>query len=317
MPAFSFEIFDAKDLILLFLGATLGYIFSLIASKQTEKRKDLVLEILGRQIVAESGKSCPFKIIDRAGNTLDNIYFVVARIWNRGRDTVRGDEISPSAPLTIEVNESARVIGEPEIVRPHSQMEFSITSPHQNKFVFSFDCLNHDEWVQVGFYITGDPRASIKGAGRIFGQHSDFEVTTDDSKASFYERLTASIAFLIVVSSPFALIGALWWTYEYYSITDIFFNPDSLPKSLMFLLSLGMMVISAASMYYLSLWIKRKNNPKGYPIREDFEPTQRQSLRAFFLTALHGKRYEVSTSVHDYGEIKTRSKGQSSSKNRD
>lgn len=296
---------ETKDLVVLGLGAMIGYILSLIAAKQTEKKKDLVLEVLGRQIVIERVSDCPFLVVDRSGSTLDNVYFFVVRVWNRGRETIRGDEISPTAPLTIEVSEEAQVIGDPLINRPHKDMQFSISATSQNKFIFSFDCLNQDEWVQVGFYITGSPRAVIKGSGRIFGQHLDFDVTTDDSRASIYERLTASIAVLMIVGSPFALAGSLWWAYAYYSITEIFNNPDDLPKILMALFCLGTMFPTLAAIYFVSLWFKRKKNPKGYPIREDFEPTQRQSLRAIFLTALRGRRYEVSTSAHDYGEIIT------------
>lgn len=238
---------------------------------------------------------------------LDNVYFFVVRVWNRGRETVRGDEISPTAPLTIEVGEEAKVIGEPQVMKPHSEMEFSIATLDQNKFRISFDCLNQDEWVQVGFYMTGNPRTTIKGAGRVFGQHSEFEVTTDDSRASVFERLTALFAVLMIVSSPFALLGAVWWAYTDYAVSDLFYNTDKIPKSLMMMFCLGTIFPLIAAFYFSSLWFKRKKNPKGYPIREDFEPTQRQSLRAFYLTALRGKRYEVSTSVHDYGEIKTRS----------
>lgn len=298
---------EVKDIILLALGALLGYLLSLIAAKQTEKRKDLVLEVLGRQIVAESTDTCPFLITDQAGMKLDNVYFFVVRVWNRGREAVRGDEISLTAPLSIEVSEEASVIGEPQIMKPHPDMEFSITSLHQNKYRISFDCLNHDEWVQVGFYMTGNPRATIRGAGRVFGQHSEFDITTDDSRTGWFERLTYILAVLMIVSSPFALLGALRWAYTDYSISDLFVNPDKLPKLLVMMFGLGATFLVVTVCYFSALWLKRKKNPKGYPIREDFEPTQRESLRAFYLTALHGKRYEVSTSVHDYGEIRTRS----------
>ncbi|MBC8996307.1 hypothetical protein IAI51_07160 [Pseudomonas sp. N40(2020)] len=302
-----FGLLEAKDLILLALGALVGYLLSLIATKQTEKKKDLVLEVLGRHIVAESTDTCPFLITDLAGMKLDNVYYFVVRVWNRGREAVRGDEISRTAPLSIEVSEDANVIGEPQIMKPHPEMEFSITSLHQNKFSISFDCLNHDEWVEVGFYMTGNPRATISGAGRVFGQHSEFDVTTDDSRTGWLERLSYLLVVLMIVSSPFALPWALWWAYTEYTISDLLFNTDKLPKFLMTLFCLGIIVPTITAYYFSSLWFKRKNNPKGYPIREDFEPTQRESLRAFYLTALRGKRYEVSASVHDYGEIKTRS----------
>ncbi len=303
----SLTLLDTKDLILLGLGGVIGYLICLIAAKQTEKKKDLVLEVLGRQIVAEATEHCPFRIFDLAGEPLDNVYFIVVRVWNRGREAVRGDEISPSAPITIDLGEDMKVIGLPHITKPHEAMDFSIKSVGQNKYKIGFDCLNQDEWVQIGFYTAGNPRAVIKGTGRVFGQHSDFTLTTDDSKATFYERLTALITFVMIVSSPFCLFYALWWIHEDYALAEVILHPDKLPKTLSAMLYLGIFIPAISGFYFFSLWLKRKRNPKGYPIREDFEPTQSQSLKAFYLTALHGKRYEVSTSVHDYGEVTLRS----------
>ncbi|OCX25505.1 hypothetical protein [Pseudomonas graminis] len=299
----AFDLLETKDFILLILGAVSGYVISLIVARQTEKKKDLVLEVLGRQIVVERSNHCPFLITDQDGIQLDNIYFFVVRIWNRGREAVRGDEISTDAPLMIEVGEEARVLGDPHILKPHLAMRFSIASPEPNKFVFSFDCLNQDEWVQLGFYIAGDPRAVIKGSGRVFGQHLDFDITTDDSRIGLVARLVALTAFVLIAGSPFALAGSLWWAYNDYTIADIFFNPEQLPRMLMALFFTGAMTHSIAAFYFASIWFKRIKNPKGYPIREDFEPNQRQSLQAIFLTALRGRRHETSTSLHNYGEI--------------
>ncbi|MBV4540114.1 hypothetical protein [Pseudomonas vlassakiae] len=299
----AFDLLETKDFILLILGAALGYIISLIVARQTEKKKDLVLEVLGRQIVVERSVHCPFRISDQNGAQIDNVYFFVVRVWNRGREAVRGDEISPDAPLTIEVGEEARVLADPQILKPHDAMRFSIESPDPNRFRISFDCLNQDEWVQLGFYITGDPRAIIKGSGRVFGQHLDFDITTDDSRIGMLERLVALTVFALIAGSPFALAGSLWWAYKAYSISDIFYHPEQLPRTLMALFGVGAVTHSLAAYYFASLWFKRIRNPKGYPIREDFEPNQRQSLQAIFLTALRGRRHEASASLHNYGEI--------------
>jgi len=303
----SITLLETKDLLLLGLGGVLGYLLSLIAAKQTEKKKDLVLEVLGRQIVAEATGHCPFRIVDLAGEPLDNVYFIVVRVWNRGREAVRGDEISPNAPITVDLGDDIKVIGSPLVTKPHHAMDFSIQHLDQSKYKIGFDCLNQDEWVQIGFYTAGNPRAVIKGSGRVFGQDSDFALTTDDSKATFYERITALIAFLMIVSSPICLILASWWIYKDYTLSEVFLSPEKLPKALYAMIYLGIFIPVISGFYFFSLWLKRKRNPKGYPIREDFEPTQSQSLKAFYLTALHGKRYEVSTSVHDYGEITMRS----------
>lgn len=302
---------ESKDLILLGAGGVLGYLPSLLVAKQTEKKKNLILEVVGREIVVERTPDCPFSITASSGEQLDSVYFFVTRVWNKGSEVVRGDEISQAAPLTIEIGDSVRLLGEPQVIKPHAEMEFCITEVTKNKFTISFDCLNQDEWVQIGFFVTGDPRAPIKGSGRVFGQHLEFDITTDDSKAHWGERLMSLLAFLLVVTSPITLGSAIWWAYKDYQLIDLVSNQENLPRLLQIMFAQGIFVPVLSALYFGSLWLKRKANPKGYPIREDFEPSQWQSLRAFLLTALTGKRYQVSTSVYDYGEIKPRASGRS------
>lgn len=306
---------DTKDMILLGAGVVLGYFASLIVAKQTEKRKNLVLEVVGREIVVEQTPDCPFSITDTTGEILESVYLFVTRVWNKGTEAVRGDEISPIAPLGIEIAASARVLGKPQVMKPNNDMEFSVAAIESNKFVVTFDCLNPDEWVQVGFFVTGDPRAPIKGGGRVFGQHTQFDVTTDDSRAPWSERLNSLVAFLLIVLSPFSLATAIWWAYTEYDVIDLVAGQDKLPRLLQSLFAFGIFVPVIAMVYFGSIWLKRKTNPKGYPIREDFEPSQWQALRAFFLTAITGRKYQVSTSVYDYGEIKPRASGRAKKSN--
>lgn len=295
---------DTKEMILLSAGGVFGYLASLLVAKQTERNKNLVLEVVGREIVAEKVESCPFSIVTANGEQIDNVYLIVARVWNKGGIQVQGNEISPNAPLNIVISKSAKVLGDPVVIKPHREMEFNINEIEPNKYEISFDCLNPDEWVQVGFFITGDPRTPIKGTGRIFGQHVQFDITTDDSRATWYERITSLLAFLLIVSSPFSLAGAVWWAYTDYQLTDLVRNQEKLPELLKGMFAQGILVPMLAAFYFGSIWIKRKVNPKSYPIREDFQPTQWQSLKAFLLTAITGKSYQVSNSAYDYGEIK-------------
>lgn len=306
---------DTKDMILLGAGVVLGYLANLVVAKQTEKRKNLVLEVVGREIVVERTPDFPFSITSASGEALDSIYFLVTRVWNKGTDAVRGNEVSPTTPLSIEIAASARLLGEPQVMKPHDDMEFAVAAIGANKFAVTFDCLNPDEWVQVGFFVTGDPRAPIKGSGRVFGQHAQFDLTTDDSRAPWSERLNSLIAFLLIVTSPFSLAIAVWWAYADYRVIDLVVDTEKLPRFLQMLFAFGILVPALAAVYFGSIWLKRRANPKGYPIREDFEPSQWQALRAFLLTAITGKRYQVSTSVYDYGEIKPRASGRTSQSN--
>lgn len=297
---------EAKDWALLGAGGVIGYLTSLAVAKQTERKKDLVLEVVGRTIVVERLPNCPFTVISASGEELENVYYLSTRVWNRGTDPVRGGEISTSAPISIEIEASATLLGVPQVMKPREDMEFSIAPSGPNRFTIAFDCLNHDEWVEVGFFFTGNARPIVKGSGRIFGQNAEFDITTDDSRATLGERITSLLAFLLVVSSPFALIGSLWWAHVSYNVVELVSSPEKLPHLLVAMFGLGIVVPSFAAFYFGSIWVKRRANPKGYPIREDFDPSQWASLKSFIMTAATGKRYQVSASIYDYGEIKPR-----------
>lgn len=294
---------ELKDYILLIIGFVLGYLSSYIVAKQTEKKKNLVLEVVNREIVVEKTEQCPFIIRDYDGNTIENIYLLSTRVWNKGNDRILGSEISMKFPLTITIDKSAKLMGSPQVIKPSREMDFSIKAVNTNTFVISFDCLNPDEWIQLGFFVTGNPRATIKASGRVFGQKTEFDITTDDSRASWSERILSLLVFVIVIASPFLLVGSLYWFFSEYTIKDLFINDKEFPPLLNIMFGFGVIVPLVATFYFGLQWLKRRAHPKGYPIPEDFEPSQIESLRAFLLTAITGRRYRKSMSVYDYGEM--------------
>jgi hypothetical protein len=58
-----------------------------------------------------------------------------------------------------------------------------------------------------------------------------------------------------------------------------------------------------AAIHYLTNWLKRKRNPKTYPLDQDYKPSEAQNIGAMWGTALSGKRYRVSSSIHSRGKI--------------
>jgi hypothetical protein len=51
-----------KDIVLLIIGSILSYFVGLIVAAQTDKRRNLIVELLRREIIFEQGNYYPFKI---------------------------------------------------------------------------------------------------------------------------------------------------------------------------------------------------------------------------------------------------------------
>src|SRR5712691_5393786 len=107
----------------------------------------------------------------------------------------------------------------------------------------------------------------------------------------------------LVITSPIALITGLIFLFKDYSISTLFSNPDSLPWYIKSSLGLGIMVTMMSAIHYLGNWLERKRNPKTYPLDQDYKPSEAQNIGAMWGTALSGKRYGVSSSIHSRGEI--------------
>lgn len=113
-------------------------------------------------------------------------------------------------------------------------------------------------WVNLTFFVTGDPRASICGSGRVYGQDAHFDVSTDDSKAPWRERLVSLLCFAIVVFSPVALCIALFWIFHSYSLWAYFADFNKFPRLLNFLTFWGILV---PLMYLTYVFSRPYGNP--------------------------------------------------------
>jgi hypothetical protein len=291
-----------KDWVFLGFGGVIGYIVNIVAAKQAEKRKILVLEVMDRGICVETTPDMPFSIIDSSGNKIQDVYFLHTRVWNKGTDAIFRGDLSEQYPLTVWIEESARILGEPQIIKPNSMMTFEVSETSPNRFECTFDCLNPGEWVLIGFFVTGEPRAAIFTSGRVHGQNAQLQIKTDDSIAHWPERIESLFFVLIVALSPLALIGALTWLYESHKLTTFFVQNEKRPILLNLLLGWGTMFPLLYTMSFGINWLKRKRGPKGFPVPSDL-PTYNTPLRVSLLTAIKGVRYVQSASFHDYGEI--------------
>jgi hypothetical protein len=186
-------------------------------------------------------------------------------------------------------------------------MTFEIKETAPNRFKCTFDCLNPGEWVAINFFTTGEPVPAIFTSGRLHGQNAQFQSKTDDSILSWPERVGSLLFGLYFALSPVALASALVWAYGGHHLVQLFSGSEKLPSLLNGLFLWGVTVPILHAMYRGLNWLKRRRNPKGYPIAADFG-VGNAPLRFFFIEAIKGVRFGQSDSLHSYGKIRPYSK---------
>ena len=295
--------FSVRDLSLLLLGAILSYLVGLIVADQTDKKKNLLLKLVEKAIILEEGTYCPFTIQDdETKEILDNCYGLIIRLWNEGKIEILSSDISETNPLKISIDSSARVIGNPRGCSSEN-IVFSVEKDEENCYLIDFDCINPQEWIEIIFYITGDPLAKINATGRIYGQEAEFNFINNDGKATTYERITHLIAALFITSNFPLLIIGLFWLFSQYSLNQFIYDFNSLPNLLEMILLLGIGGTTVILFAYLVSWFKRKQTPKGYILEEDYFPNPFQTIKIWWAIALTGKYYKVSNSAYSFGKI--------------
>ncbi|MDO6545763.1 hypothetical protein [Pseudoalteromonas carrageenovora] len=292
-----------KDIILLLIGGVIGYLVNILVAMQMDKKRGLILQTTGRRIIVESASSCPFVVNDLDGNKLDNVYLINIRLWNKGKHHVERKDISADHPLKISFDKNAEILGEPVIFRGSDKIGLNIHKAEGNNYRVDFECVNPQEWSELGFFVKETPDVKVSASGRIYGQANDFNLSIDDSRTSLFERITLGLLLLFICLSPFALVWGVWWLIDEYSFAVLMKDPDSIPENLQRLLAYGIIVPMLAIMGYSQIWLKRRGNPKTYPIDEDYRPDEVKNIGALWGTALSGKNYRVSNSSRNQGEI--------------
>lgn len=312
-----FEVITYNDVLIAALGAVaslpVGYVAGLLVAKQTEKRKDLVLQVTGRRIIVESARSCPFVIQDTQGNELDNVYLINVRVWNRGKLHVHRADVSDQSPIAIRFEEGTKLLGNPIIFRGVDETGVSIEPLNGSSYRVDFECFNSDEWAELGFFVQDDYKANVSASGRIFGQKADFSVTMDDGKESTSGRVGAFLLVAFVLGSFPSLAVSIIWLIREYSLWSPFTEPESLPRLLGSLFAYGTLIPLLILSQQAAVWLKRRRHPKSYPIDEDYDPREVDNLGAMWGTALTGKAYRVSSSAREPGTIIIRNEGNSDS----
>lgn len=292
-----------KDIIVLMLGGVLGYLINIMVAKQTDKKRGLTLQTTGRRIIVESASSCPFVINDLNGNQLDNVYLINIRLWNKGKQHVERKDISREHPLRIHFDTETEILGEPIIFQGSNHISLETVREDKNSYRIDFECVNHDEWAEMGFFVKDNPNVNVTASGRIYGQNSNFNLSIDDSRAGMGTRLITWLFLILLVLSPLSLIAGLIWLFSEYSLSALINANDTLPDMLKRLLIWGILLPLVAISGYAPIWFKRRVNPQSYLLDEDFAPGEAKNIGALWGTALHGKNYRVSDSSRNNGDI--------------
>ena len=65
----------------------LGYLSSLVVARQTRTEKNLSFSLVSREIIFENFNKSEFELKYK-GNPVENLYVLVIRAWNKGRDRI-------------------------------------------------------------------------------------------------------------------------------------------------------------------------------------------------------------------------------------
>jgi hypothetical protein len=282
------HVFDIKSLLVAVLkGLSPTPFFLLIINKiflsKSKRDKHLTIETIGRRIIVENLENLPLLMVDEMGNSIYNCYSIEFRIWNKGKEVIRAQDISQSEPFTLEISNEARVIASPVMSVDAGNMGLEISNLENGKFKIDFEFINPDEWLEICFLVTGNPNAKVSAGGRIAGQKSPgFDISIDDGRASVGERLISLFVILLTLSPILLVIGFIWLcrVLQDYPLEILLLEPDHIPESLGSLLLFGSMVPTVYIFYSVNLWIKRKRHPENYPLIEDYEPRPIQSFIA-------------------------------------
>jgi hypothetical protein len=288
-------------------GVLIPAVIRNIILSRSKKYKHLTIETTRRVIILEDLEDLPFSVKDEYGNSIYNCYLIQFRIWNKGKEVIRGQDISQSEPFTLKISDGARVLGSPFTSRDPDNIGLTISDLENGKFKIDFDFINSDEWLEICFYVTGNPNAKVSASGRVAGQKSpEFHVSIDDGRASIGERLISLFVILFFILQPIALgIGFIWLLrlLQDYSLQSLFLEPNRVPENLFMLLFFGSIIPIIYIFYSVALSIERKRHPKNYPLVVDYEPKPIQSLLSYWNTFLKSKKYLSSNSSYNYGEI--------------
>jgi hypothetical protein len=256
-----------------------------IFSSRGKQDKHLTIETTRRLIVAEDLEHCPFSIMDGDGKPIYNCYLIEFRIWNKGKDVIRDQDISKSEHFILEISSGARVLGSPFLSRDPDNIGLSISELENGKFKIDFEFINADEWLEIGFYVTGNPNARVSASGRIAGQKSTgFDVSIDDGKASFGERLYSLCAIVHIILIPISLGIGITWLFlllHDYPLQTLWSEPEHIPKTLVYLFIFGLSLPILYLIYFVLLWIARKRHPATYPLSVDCQPKAIENLLSY------------------------------------
>lgn len=281
--------------------ALVRLIAALLGRKPNLPHKRLEARLLLRGIVAEIPEELPFRLCDEEGNRHRGVYIIGMLIWNKGNQPVVQSDLTPSAPLQIQVGDDCTLVSAKTVpYEDQTDCAAIITSPTTVRI--DFDCINPNEYLIVPIFVTGNAMTEVKVIGRIIGQDSPIDHTAEEVRAPFLERLSMLICLLLVLNTlpGFFIAGA--FLLRDYGLDVIWHTPEILPTYLTLPFTMGAMTLSMFTISRVMYWVERRNYPQGYPLRADLEPPLLDNIKAMLSTVFKGKKHRISTSLFDWGK---------------
>ncbi len=283
----------------------IGYLSSWLVARQTRLTKVLRLEVIGREMIFENLEGDKFDL-RYEGQPVQNLYGLVVRLWNRGRDRIISSDISKREPVMILMDQSAKILGTPSVYKADESIDFNVIRIKDNSYRFEFDCLNAGESVVVEFKYTGNPRAVVNRAGRVFGQDRSITSGVGEARttpAGHFGALITALFITFLYASPLvAMVWILAWSFlRGWTLPHV----QDWPQPLLLCTTFGAGMAILYVTFFAAKLIRRYGSPKDFPDGRLHSYSNLDSFKALWSTVLTGRKYMASTSVYDYGQLIT------------
>ena len=246
---------DVLSLISLIVGV-LSLIIAIILYYKGKKIKSPVYLSRTTRLINRS-----FDQIDKLEIKYDDVKLSALTItklafWNKGRETIQSDDLTPKDQLRIEINNEYKILSCDILAQTKIANDFKVEITEDKKaIIISFDYLDYQDGVVLKIRHTGSDSNDLAMKGGIKGA-SIKEVGLPDKILKYLENTSGLLSMALTL---FVFAVALF-DYKHFSLT---------------LLTIYLCIFFASSVLYIFTRIRRESDPWDYSVPKALTPVFR------------------------------------------
>ena len=186
--------------ILMLVFAVLGFLSVFIVYFKTKKARRPCYAVSSYNIFTDVVSEVESLEVSYAGKQVGSLTSTKVLFWNKGRETIRKDDLAPSDTLKLETEGEVRILDAKILHQKNPANRFHVPTPlHTSMLPLAFDFVDRDEGVVIQLLHTGRSSMDIRLTGTVMGAGSPI-------RKRVYPRSVPD--FLVNTKRPF-LYGAL------------------------------------------------------------------------------------------------------------